>query len=260
MRDAERIAELRSSRGTPTGFLANFLCSFSEAARLMHKVLETFRADSGLIAQAERAYIISIASCLETFYRDLLVYALARDEVSLSSVLQGIREKATAAEFHRLLRDGVSFPEIASSGVTFQSLAEIEAVMAYLFQPTGYLAALDSYHCDCLIPSRGGRARFNLDKEWRADVERIFRERHALVHDANRKMTVVPHDLARLETVALLVPQLTTELLAKRHAGKGTLRVEGEPSLAELPVLLLVKDVISDEWEITDDVGIKTQW
>lgn len=225
----------------------------------MHKVLQVFRADSSLVTQAERAYIISIASCLETFYRDLLVYALARDDISLASILEGIREKATAAEFHRLLREGVSFPEIASSSVTFQSLAEIEAIMSYLFQPAGYLAALDSYQADCLMPSRGARTRFSLEKRWRSDVERIFTERHALVHDANRKMTVAPRDLAHLETVALLVPQLTAELLAKKHDGKGTLRIEGEPSLAGLPVLLIVTDVISDEWEITDDVGIKTQ-
>jgi hypothetical protein len=261
MRGADFIQALRASRGKPTGFLSNFLSNFSEAAILMHKVLGPFQAKPHVRAQAGRGYLISMASCLETFYRDVVVYVLGKDEESLASILQDLREKATLAELHQVFRESVSFPEIAASRVTFQSLAEIETVMSRVFRPDGYLGALDKFELECLNPSKG-RARLRLGElfpDWRTSLERIFRERHALVHDANLQFSISDSDMASLEAVALLIPQLTAELLATRYGKEGTLRVEGEPSVRDLPVLLFISEVISENWETTDDGGIRCQ-
>lgn len=59
--------------------------------------------------------------------------------------------------------------------------------------------------------------------------------------------------MASLETTALLVPQLTAELVSKKFDGKGTLRIRG------LPVLILVDDLLSDDWEIAEEEGIRLQ-
>lgn len=181
------ISDLKGTRGEAWGFLVNFLGNFGRSARLMHKVLAKLREDKVVCQEAMRGYIIAMASCLETFYRDLYVYVLSQDEVSLRRVLADVRDKATLVEIHSLLADGLTFSEIVTSKATFQSISEIDSFVSKLFHPAGYLDTLQDYEHICLVPSRAARqAHFKLDDKWRSNLANIFTSRHALVHDANK--------------------------------------------------------------------------
>ena len=253
MKSAEFIGELTQTRGKPWGFMANFLGNYARSARLMHAVLPLCREKKDLLSEAMRGYVVAITSALETYYRDVYVYVLSQDEASLRRVLQDVREKATLAELHSLLADGVSFSEIVASEATFQNLAAVEKFMSKLFQPIGYLDTLGGYEHDCVVPVRGARTIMKLGDGWRTDLASIYSRRHAFVHDANKQCDLSPKEMQRLETVALLIPQMTAELVSKKFDSKGTFR------MGSLPVLLLVEDLISDEWEVSDGAGIRIQ-
>lgn len=241
------INGLKSTRGEVWGFLGNFLGNFARSARLMHRVIATLHDDQAVCKEAMRNYIIAMASCLETFYRDLYVYVLSQDEISLKRALADVRDKATLAEIHSLLAGGVSFSEIATGKATFQSISEIDSFMSKLFHPAGYLDTLQNYEHLCLVPSRSAQtAHFKLDNSWRSNLAKLFQSRHALVHDANKAFHLSANEMAKLETTALLVPQLTAELVSKKFDGKGTLRIR------ELPVLILVDDLLCDDWRLAE--------
>ncbi|SRR6266404_513207 len=245
------IQELKANRGEVWSFLINFLGNFGRSAILMHKVIATLHTDKLVCQEAMRGYIIAMTSCLETFYRDLYIYVLSQDEASLRRVLPDFRDKATLAEIHSLLSDGLTFSEIVTSKATFQSISEIDNFMSKLFHPAGYLDTLRDYEHICLIPSRDSRvAHFKLDDKWCPNLANIFTTRHALVHDANKSFLLSGNEMAKLETTALMVPQLTAELVSKKFDGKGTLRAR------DLPVLVLVDDMLRDDWGIAEEEGI----
>jgi hypothetical protein len=252
MNSSAFIQELKANRGEVWSFLMNFLGNFGRSALLMHKVIDTLHTDKVVCQEAMRGYIVAMTSCLETFYRDLYIYVLSQDEASLRRVLPDFRDKATLAEIHSLLADGLTFSEIVTGKATFQSLSEIETFMSKLFHPAGYLDTLQDYEHICLIPSRDPRvAHFKLDDKWRSNLENIFTSRHALVHDANKSFHLSANEMAKIETTALMVPQLTAELVSQKFDGNGTLRIR------ELPVLILVDDMLRDDWETAGDEGMR---
>ncbi len=252
MNSFQFISDLKGTRGEVWGFLVNFLGNFGRSARLMHRVLATLRDDKVVCEEAMRGYITAMASCLETFYRDLYIYVLSQDEESLRRALAEVRDKATLAEIHSLLADGLTFSEIVTGKATFQSISEIDSFVSKLFHPAGYLDTLQDYEHMCLVPSRAARqARFKLDDKWRTNLAKIFTTRHALVHDANMSFQLSANEMASLETTALFVPQLTAELVSKKFDGKGTLRIR------DLPVLILVDDLLSDDWEVAEEEGMR---
>jgi len=239
------ISDLKSTRGEVWGFLGNFLGNFARSTRLMHRVIATLQDDPVVCKEAMRRYIIAMASCLETFYRDLYVYVLSQDEGSLKRVLADVRDKATLAEIHSLIAGGLSFSEIVTGKATFGSISDVDSFVSKLFHPAGYLDTLQNYEHICLVPSRSARkVHFKLDDKWRSNLAKIFESRNALVHDANKPFHLSANAMASMETTVLLVPQLTAELVSKKFDGKGTLRIR------DLPVLILIDDLLSDSWRL----------
>jgi hypothetical protein len=71
---------------------------------------------------------------------------------------------------------------------------------------------------------------------------RTFSLRHEFAHDANSKTLVLAEEIRRIETTALLTCQITALLpgIAPKVVVNG----------GNLPAILLVEDLISDDWEI----------
>jgi hypothetical protein len=247
MKKSNFIKEWRASRGEDNSYLMNFIYNFCRSAYLMHKVLPQFRDQKGIIQESIRNYIISTATCLETFYRDLLIFVLSQDETTLERVLPDLREKTTYSDIHSLLQDGIKFAEIAVADASFQNISEIETFMSKLFFPNSYLQELDSFFLECFIPARSARTIFKLDNSWRSDFAKIFIHRHSFVHDANKVCDIELSEIRQLETIALLVPQLTTYLIANKFS-KVVLSKEHNT-----PVIFIIEDIISDDWEVVPD-------
>jgi hypothetical protein len=74
----------------------------------MHAALAVFGQSQNLLSEAIRNYLIAITSAPETYYRDVYVFVLSQDETALRRVLPDVREKATLANLHALLAEGVA--------------------------------------------------------------------------------------------------------------------------------------------------------
>ena len=166
MKKTDFISELKSTRGNENSYMVNFIGNFARAATLMHKILAQFGKQDELVREASKSYIVSIVSCLETFYRDLFTYVLSLDESTLERVLPDLKEKPTYSNMHTLLKQGVEFSDIVATEANFQSIAEIDSFMSKLFFPNSYLKELDSFSFRCFVPARSIQANMKLDQDW----------------------------------------------------------------------------------------------
>lgn len=242
------IKERKQSRGQQEWYLLNFLRNLARAAKLMHACLRQMNTDKMMIDEAKRNYIIAMTSSLETFYHDLFIYVLEKDRSLLEDILGDIKDKPTFAEIHTLLKDGVSFPEIAASMVKFQSIEELDRSLSKLFPPQGYLKTLDTYEHICAIPSRtSDLVIMTMPEDWGKDFSDLFKNRHAFVHDANLACDIAGRQMAKLETLVLQIAQFTSGLITKRYYGEALLTEKG------VPAFLIIEDLISDDWEVVED-------
>jgi hypothetical protein len=115
--------------------------------------------------------------------------------------------------------------------------------MSKMLFPKNYVAELDSFSLDCLVPARDAHTTMKLWKNWQAQFSSIFTYRHSFVHNANKPCLIESSEIQSLEALALIVPQMTAELVARKFPVKGTMHINGRP------VLLLVEDVIAEDWE-----------
>jgi hypothetical protein len=127
MKKKNYIIDRKKTRDQPQKFLMNFLGNFSQAAALMHSFLPASDENDSLLREAKKNYLISMVSCVETFYHDLFVHILENDKKILESILNSIKEKPTLSEIYNLQKEGISFSEIAASKMTYQSIEEVES-------------------------------------------------------------------------------------------------------------------------------------
>ena len=244
-----RIRKRRANRGPDPHYLMNFLENFSRSAKLMHSTLREFRSKDNLIQEAIRQYIIGMTTCLETFYRDLYVALLEADEALFKLLFDGDKRGARLARMQAIEPDKISLRELAAELVKFQNLSGIDHALSEVLRPVGYVAALTACSFRCSLPARPAVNEFRLWPDWQRAFSSIFDQRHEFVHDANRACTVQHREIAELETVALIVPQLTTFLVADQLGPVAPLLISNH----SVPAILLIDDVIAEDWELASD-------
>jgi hypothetical protein len=246
MKKADILKQRKNNRGDPQEFVLSFLVSYSAPARLMHSFLPPTKGKKDILQAAMRAYIIGIAACVETFFRDLYFYLLKRNPSLLSQALNESNRKEPASHLPRYLAEGVSAEEFAASQASFQNADAINRNISIFFS-TSFFEVLDQFELICEIPSarRTGAARLKLLSCWQSDLGRIFTLRHEFAHDSNSKTLVRLEEMRSIETTALLICQVTALLPG--------IEPKILASEKKLPAILLVTDLISDDWEIAKD-------
>jgi hypothetical protein len=193
-----------------------------------------------------RAYIIGIAACLETFFRDLYLFRLQSDSALIQEVLteNGLRESIN--NLPKYLANGLPAEEFAAAQVSFQSAVAIDKNFAIFFGES-FFDALDQFELVCEVPAskQPGPARLKMLPGWRIDVDRVFSLRHEFAHDANSTTKVSIEEMRGIETTALLLCQMTGWFSELRSGRIYTSR--------DLPAVLLISDLIADDWELSDD-------
>lgn len=245
MKKADILRERERHRGDPCALLLNFLVNYSAPARLMHSFLPPCEGKRDIIQAATRAYVIGIAACVETFFRDLYFYLLKRNPALLQLALKGGGRRERASRMSQYQTEGVSAEEFAAS-VSLQNAEAINKNISTFFsQP--FFEVLDQLDLVCDVPSsRGtGPARLKLPPCWVSDLDRVFSLRHEFAHDANSKRIVSAEEMRRIETTALLICQMTVLLPGVNAA----VILNGN----QLPVVLLIPDLISEDWEVAED-------
>ncbi len=235
---------------TPEEFLFNLFTSISCCARLAHACLRTFPSDKITLRAMTRNYIINLASCLETYYRDLFVYAAEREESVLEQTFESLKTlrsvKLKPATLLQMQREGVDLVGYVSDHLRLQSIQEINSVMSAVFHPNNYCNTLDSTkHVFIVLSKSPEPALISLSSDWRRHLSDLFDLRHDLVHDANRQCRVPGKLMARYENLVMFVSQLTAMLAIECFGGKTLTTDRG-------PAFLVIGDLISDDWELAD--------
>lgn len=246
---ADRLRIQQANRGDRPAYLLKYLSNVSFAARLMHSTLNSHKSQKDLVLQATRQYLIGLTSCLETFYRDLYIALLANDPSRLAVVLADSSAKRTFDRLRATAPGDISDYEVAADVAKFQNLRGVDKALSWLFAPGTYLEALDAETFYCVIPSRRpGVAEFMLHIGWQDTLSQLFETRHRFVHDASHPPEMDLKEVAAMEAIAVVVPQITTLLISN---GSGT--STGTTFTQQLPALMLIDDLIADDWEVVDD-------
>ena len=242
---ADRLRIQQANRGDRPEYLLKYLLNVSFAARLMHSTLNNNRSQRDLVLQAARQYTIGLTSCLETFYRDLYIALLANEPSRLAVVLADRSAKRAFDRFRATAPGDINDYEVAADVAKFQNLRSIDKSMSWVFAPATYLEALDAETFYCVVPSRRPDvAEFKLQIGWQDILSQLFETRHRFVHDASHPSEMDLKDVAAMEAIAVVVPQITTLLVSSRSA---------ETTSTQLPALMLIDDLIAGDWEVVDD-------
>lgn len=213
MKKADILKQRELHRGDPQGFVLSFAVNYSAPARLMHSFLPPTKGKEDILQAAMRAYVIGIAACIETFFRDLYFHLLKCNSSLLLRALNESNRKEPASHLPRYLAEGVSAEEFAASQASFQNAEAINRNISIFFS-TPFFDVLDQFELICDIPSarRTGPAQLKLPSCWQSDLGRVFSLRHEFAHDANSKTQVSTEEMQRIETTALLICQITALL------------------------------------------------
>jgi hypothetical protein len=245
MKKADILKQRELHRGDPQAFVLSFVVNYSAPARLMHSFLPPIEGKEDILQAAMRAYVIGIAACVETFFRDLYFYLLKRNSSLLQRALKESNRTESTSRLPRYLAEGASVEEFAASA-SFQNAEAINRNVSVFFS-TPFFDVLDQFELVCDVPSalQSRSARLKLPPCWQSDLRRVFSLRHEFAHDANSKTMISAEEMRRIETTALLICQITALLPG----------VEPQIIVSQkrLPVILLVADLISDDWEIAED-------
>jgi hypothetical protein len=243
----ERMQGRQASRGSVPSYHLNFLRNFAASARLMHSSLKAFRSDENLLREAVRQYMIGMTSCLETYYRDLFVALLEADELLLQRLFERDKRAKQLAKLRATEPADIPTAELAGELIKFQNLFGIDQALSEVLQPLRYVDALTSTEFVCIIPSRSpDPALLRLWPQWQGQFSGVFDHRHEFVHDANVRSILPLSEMAGIEATALIVPQLTTLLVAQRLGATS-------PMLAmedRVPAVLLVEDLTANDWHV----------
>jgi hypothetical protein len=245
MKKADILKQRESHRGDPQAFVLGFIVNYSGPARLMHSFLPPTKGKEDVFQAAMRAYIIGIAACVETFFRDLYFYLIKRDPSLLQRALKESKRRESASRLPRYLTEGASAEEFAASA-SFQNSEAINQNVSIFFS-VPFFDVLNQFELVCEVPSaaRIGPCNLKLPSSWQHDLGRVFSLRHEFAHDANSKTKINAEEMQRIETTALLICQITALLPG--------IEPKVVVSRRRLPVILLVEDLISDDWEIAED-------
>jgi hypothetical protein len=241
----ELLLQRRAHRGETRGYVINFLLNFSPYARFMRNFLPLPVDNQDVPQVAMKAYLIGMAACIETFFRDLYLHILERNPDLIQQALASNSRRDSDAVITRRIANGVPLSEIVAAQVSFQSGDAIDRNFSIFFPGSTFFGALDDFELDCAIPSadKPGLAHLKLFPRWRQELQRIFALRHEFAHDGNSKTIIKPQEMRTLETTAILICQMAGYLEPLRN-GYGSSSVEG------VPAILLISDLIADDWEL----------
>jgi hypothetical protein len=247
MKKSELLLQRRQHRGDARGSVLNFLLNFSQYARFMREFLPMRAEKHDVLQVAMKTYIIGMAACLETFFRDLYLSILERNPSLTQQVLGANPRRDGNAAIQRYLGEGVPLSELAAAQVSFQNAESIDRNLSVFFADKTFFKALGDFELLCAIPraKKPGLAQMKLFPDWQNHLARIFALRHEFAHDGNSKTVVDPQEMNSLETTAILICQMAGFL---EPFGRGNLA----SSENTVPVLLLIADLIADDWEVVE--------
>lgn len=211
----------------------------------MHQVLHLHAGDNASLQTAKHQYVIALATHLETFFRDIFRYALENHQRLFDDVVR--KHHLRIPSEPDLAARHVTRYDFVAESLTLQSATSIADALDPLFQPDGFRLAVERTQIEYAVPSRSALSRgfpTTAFPNWWEDFSTLFDLRHEFVHDANSTSIVSTSDVARLESLAVVLPQYVTMMIG---AVRLVLLV---PDSRHAAVMLLVEDLLATDWEV----------
>ena len=189
--------------------------------------------------------MIALASHLETFFRDIFRFTLEHNASFFERTVQAHRLRLPAEQ--QLVEMGGSRFDYVAETLTLQSVSSIGDAFDPLFRPDSFRWAVENTQLVYAVPSRSAIGKgFPLAAfpEWWENLSQLFQLRHELIHDANSTSVIERPVIARLESLAILLPQYVALMVVPN----GNEEV-GEQEEA-LPAMLLVEDFLAKDRQI----------
>ena len=251
----EQIKAKARTRGNILEVRISYLSRLYVIVHHMHEVLRLHAGNNTSIQHGIRQYVMDLAGHLETFFRDLFRFTLEQDASFFDRIVQAHHLKLPTEA--RLTQHGVSRYDFVAETLTLQSVGSIAIAFDPLFFPATFRNAVETSDILYAIPSRSGVARgFPLSAfpNWWDDFTRLFALSHAFDHDANSTTLVDRAEIARLESLAVILPQYVA-LMVPSHRSCGAeqaryLVTGGVDKADAIPVIFLVEDFLATDWEI----------
>ncbi|PKQ82948.1 hypothetical protein AOX56_00025 [Aeromonas sobria] len=210
----------------------------------MHEVLRLHASDETSIQTSIRQYVIALAGHLETYFRDIFRFALEQDASFFDRIIQAHCIRLPAE--HALEHEGITRYDFISEALTLQSAGSVAGALDPLFLPDGFQAAVENTRLVYAVPSRSALGHgFPLSAfpNWWKDFTQLFELRHELVHDANTRYCVEGSHIARLESLAVVLPQYVTLMVLTNGHPETINKADATPAI------LLVEDFLATDWE-----------
>ncbi|PKG36994.1 hypothetical protein CXF74_21215 [Psychromonas sp. Urea-02u-13] len=138
-----------------------------------------------------------------------------------------------------------------SKSFNFQNVNDIECAFNQLFDG-GFLETI----CNTSISPCGFNGKVfqslcitNISPSWNNILNEAFSIRHKVVHDANFRPENNMELAQQAESVFLLIPQITTCILAKRYKLKSVfLKSNGN----DYPYIFSIHDILTEDWSVVE--------
>lgn len=221
MEQIQKIKSLQRNRKNSIWFATNFFINYAVTIACLDEALKC--VPRHYHQELFRGHVIRSVSCLETFFRDLIIFILDSDPTTLKLVLKDIKQKHTLAEVQQILQEGISTSEIAVHNLNLQNIQGIQKVFSLFFPDNDYLGFLNKYRPSIIFslhekPSFYGDVKefIYLTGNWQEQFKTLFDLRHEFTHDANCQTELTLEEIQRTQWLLFKVTQFTTFYVAEK--------------------------------------------
>lgn len=262
----EEIKEYRESRmvSLDNEFMititTNLLKNISVRSNFIHSLLNTYKEKKWNIDEnlkfATGAYICSLVTCWETFFRDLFIFISNNDTTICQRLSSNLSETIPL---------GLTTGEYYTRKYNFQNLNNTREAFDYIFQKETQ-SIVDYFKNDIFKDAIS--SNFLIIFKW--IHEEIFQEkvnnvlqtaftiRHKVTHDANYVITYDSILLTEIECVFQIVPQYFASAIAAKYSQKRIVfnlkehcvRITDTPTEFEKPYAFNVNDFLANDYYI----------
>jgi hypothetical protein len=241
----EHVKAKVETRGDVREVGINYMFRLYPTLHHMHEGLRLYGSDTELVRTSIRQYLIALAGHLETFFRDIFRFILEDDVSFFHRTVQAHHLRLPPPQ--DLVALGITHYDYVAETLTLQSASSIAGALDLFFLPNGFRSAVESTQLVYAVPSQSAIGRgFPLSAfpEWWEDVSQLFELRHELIHDANSTSVGARPLIARLEAVAVMLPQYVTWMVLSAA------RPQESEKENPLPAMLLVEDFLAKDWQV----------
>lgn len=244
------LQSLKASRKNIDEYNFNFMNNFYENSKLMHYILNSTKKKFPFDV-AYRQYFVFLISTWETYFRDVFILCYMVNENSMNNLLDQFDINDEIED--KLINNDLSMIDLISKQYNFQNLDSINKAFSILINENDFLEYISEVNIPkCYVSDKKAInfSIYSIFEDYKKIIEISFETRHKVVHDSNYRAVIDISLLAKTESLFLLIPQVTTIIIAQKF-NLPMLVINDEKE--NLPYFYNMNDVLSEDWKIVNE-------